>query len=169
MRFRPQVAALRGQLSAAATRGRTAKGQLAELQESLVSQQQRLEAVNKKRDAAKLRLAKEKENVRSAGEAGDASEAFHTQVATRLQQLQQRVKSSRDALFGVTQKLAAEKEALKMKRGGLNSSKNALKSLQASKQQASNPKILELSVLRYCQAGDIWRHSRVELSLTYRS
>lgn len=74
-------------------------------------------------------MAKEQENVRSAGEAGEAREAFHAQVAARLQKLQQRVKASRDTHFGVAQKLAEEKAALKMQRGALSSSKSALKSL----------------------------------------
>ena len=124
-----QVAGLRGQLSATATRGKTAKGQLVELHESLAVQRQRLDSMNKKKEAAQRKLAKEQENVRSAGEAGEAREAFHAQVAARLQKLQQRVKSSRDALFGAAQKLAEEKATLKMKRGGLSSTKNALRSL----------------------------------------
>ena len=131
-----QVASLRGQLSATATRGKTAKGQLVELHESLAIQKQRLESMNKKKEAAQRKLAKEQENVRSAGEAGDAREAFHAQVAARLQQLQQKVKSSRDSLFGVAQRLAEEKTTLKMKRGGLSSSKNALRSLHVRHYQS---------------------------------
>lgn len=80
---------------------------------------------------------KEKENMRSAEEAGEASKAFQSQAAARLQQLQQRVKASRDALFGVAQKLAEEKMTLKMKRGSLGSSKNSLRSLQESRKQWS--------------------------------
>ncbi|CDJ29130.1 uncharacterized protein EMH_0024130 [Eimeria mitis] len=142
-----EVAGLRGQLSATATRGKTAKGQLVELHESLAVQKQRLDSTNKKKEAAQRKLAKEQENVRSAGEAGDAREAFHTQVATRLQQLQQRVKSSRDALFVVAQKLAEEKATLKMKRGGLSSSKNALRSLQAQLQQQEAEKSRQQELL----------------------
>lgn len=122
-------------MSAAAARGKSTRGELAELHESLACQQQRLEALQKKKEAAEKRLAKEKENIRSVGEAGEASEAFHTQVAARLQQLQQRVKAIRDSLFLVAQKLAEEKATLKMRRGGLSSSKSALKNLEAGTQK----------------------------------
>ncbi|CDI86711.1 S-formylglutathione hydrolase, related [Eimeria praecox] len=142
-----QVAGLRGQLSATATRGKTAKGQLVELHEALAVQKQRLDSMNKKKEAAQRKLAKEQENVRSAGEAGDAREAFHTQVAARLQQLQQRVKASRDSLFGIAQKLAEEKATLKMKRGGLSSSKNALRSLHAQLQQQEAEKSRQQELL----------------------
>ncbi|CDI80601.1 hypothetical protein, conserved [Eimeria acervulina] len=142
-----EVAGLRGQLSATATRGKTAKGQLVELHESLAVQRQRLDSMNKKKEAAQRKLAKEQENVRSAGEAGEAREAFHAQVAARLQKLQQRVKSSRDALFGAAQKLAEEKATLKMKRGGLSSTKNALRSLHAQLQQQEAEKSRQQELL----------------------
>ncbi|CDJ66613.1 hypothetical protein, conserved [Eimeria necatrix] len=151
-----EVAGLRGQLSAASTRGKTAKVQLVELHESLADQKQRLEVANKKKEAAEKKLAKEQENVRSAGEAGEAREAFHAQVAARLQKLQQRVKASRDTHFGVAQKLAEEKAALKMQRGALSSSKSALKSLHAQLQQheaeKSRQQELLYSIDFQCQA-----------------
>ncbi|OEH77854.1 s-formylglutathione related protein [Cyclospora cayetanensis] len=142
-----EVAALRGQISAVATRWKAAKGQLAELHESLASQQQRLEKLNKKKEAARQRLTKEQGNVRSAGEAGQASEAFKAQADARLQQLQLRVKASRDKLFGIAQKLAEEKAALKMKRGGISSLKNALKSLHAQLQQQEAEKSRQQELL----------------------
>ncbi|KAL8441200.1 hypothetical protein Emag_007368 [Eimeria magna] len=88
-----QVAGLRGQLSAAASRSNTAKKQLAKLHENLADHQQRLDGLRKKKELAEKRLAREKKNVRSAGEAAEASETFHTQAAARLQQLQQQVKT----------------------------------------------------------------------------
>ncbi|KAL8431874.1 hypothetical protein ACSSS7_004972 [Eimeria intestinalis] len=151
-----QVAGLRGQLSAAASRGKAAKRQLAELHETLADQQQRLDGLRKKMDSAEKRLAREKKNVRSAGEAGEASEAFHAHAAARLQQLQQQVKSSRDSLFGVLQSLTEEKATLKLKRGRLSSSKNALKNLEAQLQQQeaerSRQQELLYSIDFQCQA-----------------
>ncbi|KAL8424271.1 hypothetical protein Efla_002889 [Eimeria flavescens] len=151
-----QVAGLKGQLSAAATRGKAAKRQLAELHESLAGQQQRLEALRRKKETAEKRLKKEKDNFRSAGEAGEASEVFHLQAAARLHQLQQRIKTSRDSLLAVSQSLAEEKATLKRKRGGLSSSKNALKSLQAQLQQQeaerSRQQELLYSIDFQCQA-----------------
>lgn len=143
--FLAQVAALKGQLSAAATRGKTAKGQLVELHESLATQQQRLESLNKKKETAKERLNKEKENIRTAGETTEARKAFYSRVSTRLRQLQQRVKTTRDAFFDIVQKLAEEKEALKIKQGGLSNAKNALKSLQVQLPFLSMYNILQVT------------------------
>ncbi|KAL8450685.1 hypothetical protein Emed_002323 [Eimeria media] len=149
-----QVAGLRGQLSAAASRCKAAKRQLAELHENLADQQQRLECLRKKKVLAEKRLEREKKNVRSVSEAGEASEAFHTQAAARLQQLQQQVKASRDSLFGVLQSLTEEKATLKLKRGRLSSSKNALKNLQLQQQEAERSRQQELlySIDFQCQA-----------------
>ncbi|KAL8274288.1 hypothetical protein Esti_001799 [Eimeria stiedai] len=151
-----QVARLRGQLSAAASRCKAAKRQLAELHENLADERQRLDGLRKKKNSVEKRLAREKQNFRSAGEAGEASEVFHTRAAARLQQLQQQVKASRDSLFEVLQRLTEEKAALKLKRGRLSSSKNALRNLQAQLQQheaeRSRQQELLYSIDFQCQA-----------------